>query len=220
MVLAARHQILPSVTSPDSDFESNLDREFGEGFEEGFDASMTGGGDAAVWASPATHHVAELSERGIVFLGALEPLDARLRSLHRRIVSAVVRGDSLPIACETLPEMDHLVARIEVEWNETMRDGSRRDPDPEQWSRCLLAATEEGFTAWCFACLCELSGGGLIRIDADRGESGEAWVADEPGLLAEDLATALDGDRISLAVDPLRRPETSDFQRTLVRQAS
>ena len=216
MVLAARHQILPPVASLDSDFESNLDREFGEGS----DASMTGGGDAAVWASPATHQVAELSDRGVVFLGALEPLDARLRGLHRRIVSAVVRGDSLPIACETLPEMDHLVARIEVEWNETMRDGSRRDPDPEQWSRCLLAAAEEGFTAWCFACLCELSGGGLIRIDADRGESGEAWIADEPGLLAEDLATALDGDRISLAVDPLRRPETNDFQRTLVRQAS
>ena len=33
MVLAARHQILPSATSPDSDFESNLDREFGDGFE-------------------------------------------------------------------------------------------------------------------------------------------------------------------------------------------
>lgn len=216
MVLAARHQILPSAASLDSDFESNLDREFGEGF----DVPMTGSGDAAVWASRATHQVAELSDRGVVFLGALEPLDARLRALHRRVVSAVVRGDSLPIACETLPEVDHLVARIEVEWNETMRDGSRRDPDPEQWSRCLLAATEEGFTAWCFACLCELSGGGLIRIDVDRGESGEAWIADEPGLLAEDLATALDGDRISLAVDPLRRPETNDFQRTLVRQAS
>ena len=216
MVLAARHQILPSATSPDSDFESNLDREFGDGFE----ASMTGGGDAAVWASPATHHVAELSERGIVFLGALEPLDARLRSLHRRIVSAVVRGDSLPIACETLPEMDHLVARIEAEWNETMRDGSRRDPDLEQWARCLLAATESCFTAWCFACLCELSGGGLIRIDADGVESGEAWVADEPVLLAEDLATVLDGDRIDLAVDPLRRPEISAFQRSMIRQAS
>ncbi|MCP4797512.1 MAG: hypothetical protein GY885_15270, partial [Phycisphaeraceae bacterium] len=45
-------------------------------------------------------------------------------------------------------------------------------------------------------------------------------VADEPTLLAADLATALDGDRIDLAVDPLRRPETTAFQRSLVRQAS
>ena len=220
MVLAARNQMFPAVASPASSLDSRPGFEFDAGIDGPLDAFMTDDGDAATGACPATHRVADVSERGVVFVEALASLDTRLRGLHRRIVSAVVRGDSLPIACETLPEMDHLVARIEVEWNETMRDGSLRDPDLDQWARCLLAATEACFTAWCFACLCELSGGGLIRIDADGVESGEAWVADEPVLLAEDLATVLDGDRIDLAVDPLRRPEISAFQRSLVRQAS
>ncbi|MAC74909.1 MAG: hypothetical protein CMJ22_04905 [Phycisphaerae bacterium] len=224
MVLAARHQHFPTAASPMSVLDSRLDHGLDSVLDRTFggelDASMTNDGDLAVRIRPTPHQVAEVSDRGLVLIEALAPLDARLRALHGRIVSAVVRGGPLPVACETLPEIDHLVARIEVEWNETMRAGSRRDPDLEQWSRCLLAATEGCFTNWCFACLCELSGGGLIRIDADRGDFGEAWVADEPTLLAADLATALDGDRIDLAVDPLRRPETTAFQRSLVRQAS
>ncbi|MHC4245782.1 MAG: hypothetical protein ACYTDE_06550 [Planctomycetota bacterium] len=208
MVLAARHRMFPALASCDSELDGNVD---------GF---VTDDGDVMAPTCLATHRVADVSNRGVVFVEALAGMDARLRSLQRRIVSAVVRGEPMPTACETLPEIDHLVARIEAEWNETMRDGSRRDPDPEQWSRCLLAATESCFTAWCFDCLCELSGGGLVRIDADGGESGEAWIADEPVLLAEDLATALDGDRIDLVADPLRRPEIGLFEPPRVLQAS
>lgn len=212
MVLAARHQHLPSTASSDVDLD--------EGFDPECQAFAPEAVEIAGPTHPRSHQVAEVSERGIIFLEALEPLDSRLRGLHRRIVEAVVRGGPLPSACETLPEADHLVARIEVEWNETMRAGSRRDPDLEQWVSCLLAATEGCFTAWCFACLCELSGGGLIRLDPDRPGAAEAWIAEEPELLAEDLATSLDGDRIPLAVDPLRRPEVVPFRASIVRQAS
>lgn len=201
MVLAARNQVFSDFPSRGSQLDSRPDFESDGGIE----ACTTAYGDYAVSTGRGTHRVADVSDRGLVLVEALATLDARLRSLHRRITAAVVRGEPMPAACETLPEMDHLVARIKAEWNETMRDGSRRDPDPEQWSRCLLAATDACFTAWCFDCLCELSGGGLVRIDT--GDSSEAWVAEEPVLLAEDLATALDGDRIDLVADPLRRPE-------------
>lgn len=219
MVLAARHRTFPALASCDLEFDARLAFD-GDGFVDGLmpDAGETA--EVLAPAFPTTNRVAEVSDHGILFVEALAALDARIRSLQQRIISAVVRGEPLPGACETLPEMDHLVARIQAEWNETMRDGSRRDPDLDQWSRCLLAATEASFTAWCFACLCELSGGGLVRIDAEGAGSGETWVADEPGLLAEDFANALDGDRVGLVADPLRRPEIGVFDRPRGLQAS
>ncbi|MCP4795528.1 MAG: hypothetical protein GY885_05145, partial [Phycisphaeraceae bacterium] len=115
MVLAARHQHFPTAASPMSVLDSRLDHGLDSVLDRTFggelDASMTNDGDLAVRIRPAAHQVAEVSDRGLVLIEALAPLDARLRALHGRIVSAVVRGGPLPVACETLPEIDHLVAR-------------------------------------------------------------------------------------------------------------
>ncbi|MCP4834209.1 MAG: hypothetical protein GY895_05530, partial [Phycisphaera sp.] len=126
MVLAARHRMFPFVSSRDSDFDSSDRWEFNGEFEGGFDGEFDPVHPSDVVSSSAAHRVADVSDGGVVFVEAFAPLDSKLRSLHRRIVSAVVRGEPMPVACETLPEIDHLLARIETAWNETMREGSRR----------------------------------------------------------------------------------------------
>ena len=156
--------------------------------------------------------IAELVDGRLNFDGPLVSLAEPLLDLHRRIVSAIVETQPLPDACLFMPELDHFVAECQASWT-AMAEGVRVDPDLEGWQGVLLSETEGAFIGWCFSCLCEISGGGLVRIDeidADddawsEQEAAESWITPEPELLAADLRLALEGGPVGMAVDPLRQ---------------
>jgi hypothetical protein len=156
--------------------------------------------------------IAELAGGRLTFDGPLASLAAPLLDLHRRIVTAIVAAQPLPGACLHVPELDHFVAECQASWD-GMASGFQVDPDIEGWGLVLLADTDAAFIAWCFSCLCEISGGGLVRIDDMHSsndswieqEPAEWWITAEPELLAADLRLALGGGPLVMAVDPLRQ---------------
>jgi hypothetical protein len=156
--------------------------------------------------------IAELVDDRLRFDGPLESLAAPLLDLHHRIVAAIVEARPLPDACLFMPELDHFVAECQTSWN-AMAEGVRVDPDLDGWRRVLLSETEAAFIGWCFSCLCEISGGGLVRIDGvhagddawSEHETSEFWITPEPELLAADLRSALKGGPVVMAADPLRQ---------------
>ena len=156
--------------------------------------------------------IAELAGGRLTFDGPLASAATPLLELHRRIVTAIVRAEPLPIACLSMPELDHFVAECQAAWD-GMAAGFRVDPDLEGWGQVVLAETELAFIGWCFSCLCEISGGGLVRIDEMHPshdawidhEPAEWWIAAEPELLAADLRLALEGGPVLMTADPLRQ---------------
>lgn len=168
--------------------------------------------DSSREAGSHGHRIAELAGSRLTFDGPLASLTRPLLELHRRIVAAIVAKQPLPEACLSMPELDHFVAECQASWD-GMAAGFRIDPDIEGWGQVLLAQTEAAFIGWCFSCLCEISGGGLVRIDEMHSiynagiehEPAEWWITAEPDLLAADLLLALDGGPVVMAVDPLRQ---------------
>ena len=136
---------------------------------------------------------------------ALTESGRRLQSFHRRLVSAIVRDQPLPVECEWIQEADRLVTRLRDIWA-GYAEARRIDPDPRSWEQTLEYASEPLFVDWCHTLCCQVLGEPIDRVSVDDGSGDEHWFSLAAQELGPQLQAILRGRGAFSPPDPIRMP--------------
>lgn len=136
---------------------------------------------------------------------ALTESGRRLQSFHRRLVSAIVRDQPLPVECEWIQEADRLVTRLRDIWV-GYAEARRIDPDPRSWEQTLEYASEPLFVDWCHTLCCQVLGEPIDRVSVDDGSGDEHWFSLAAQELGPQLQAILRGRGAFSPQDPIRMP--------------
>ena len=136
---------------------------------------------------------------------ALTDSGRRLQSFHRRLVSAIVREEPLPVECEWIQEADRLVKRLRDIWA-GYEEARRIDPEPQAWVQTLEFASQPLFVDWCHTLCCQVLGEPIDRVSANDGSGDEHWFSLADQELGPQLQAVLCGQGVFSPQDPIRMP--------------